>query len=177
MRERDGDFVNTQPSPVRLPYTAASPQVFREAIGRFVTGVTVVSTVYRSRVYGTTASAVSSVSLEPPTVLVCLNKDSATGIAVAEAGGFVVNILAEEHHELARQFARKGGDKAERHLRPVAESGGLPVVPDSIAHLVCQVSQEVSAGTHRIFIAEVVQISAREGAPLAYFRGQFGRFA
>jgi flavin reductase (DIM6/NTAB) family NADH-FMN oxidoreductase RutF len=156
-------------------YTAASSDAFRDVIGRFLTGVTVVTTTADGQFSGTTASAVSSVSLDPPTVLVCLKDDSITGDAIRRAGTFVINILGEAHGDVALDFAVKGADAtAKAHLQGSAP-GGLPMLPDGIAHLVCRVNQTVVAGTHLIFIAEVEHVASREGAPLAYFRGRFGR--
>jgi len=86
-------------------------QVFRDVIGRFASGVTVITTSAGGVAFGTTASAVSSLSADPPMLLVCLNKTSETGRAVAEAGVFGVNILAEGQEELAYKFATKGVGK------------------------------------------------------------------
>ena len=86
----------------------ADPQVFRDVIGRFTSGVTVITTAVDGVRFGTTASAFSSLSMEPPMVLICLNKTSETQAAVLKAGAFVVNILSEGQQDLAFRFARKG---------------------------------------------------------------------
>lgn len=153
----------------------ASPEAFRDVIGRFLTGVTVVTTTAEGQVYGTTASAVSSVSLEPPTVLVCLKSDSMTGAAIERTNTFVINILGQHHRDVALRFAVKGADEHAHAFLSREGPGGLPILPDAIAHLTGRVSQAVTAGTHRIFIAEVDHVAAREGPPLAYFRGRLGR--
>jgi flavin reductase (DIM6/NTAB) family NADH-FMN oxidoreductase RutF len=147
---------------------------YRDVIGRFASGVTVISATAEGRPVGTTASAVTSLSLEPPTILVCLDKTSATAGAILEAGRFAVNILGEEHADLARRFATKGPDKFAG--LPVAEGEtGVPLLDGALATLECRVTEQVSGGTHWVFMAEVERASAREGAPLAYFRGLFGR--
>jgi flavin reductase (DIM6/NTAB) family NADH-FMN oxidoreductase RutF len=148
---------------------------FREVIGHFASGVTVVTVSVDGRLYGTTASAVTSLALEPPMLLVCMNRESATGRAMASAGTFAVNILGEEHGELATRFARKGGDKFAGVELTDGEQGH-PLLAHAIAQLECRVTEQVVAGTHVVFIAEVETGSARPGAPpLAYFRGRFGR--
>ena len=92
---------------------------FREVISHFASGVTVITALHEGRAFGTTASAVTSLSLEPPMLLVCMNKQSETGRAVAQAGQFAVNILGADQVDLAERFAQKGGDKF----------AGVPVSP------------------------------------------------
>jgi flavin reductase (DIM6/NTAB) family NADH-FMN oxidoreductase RutF len=148
---------------------------FRDVIGHFASGVTVITVSVDSRLHGTTASAVTSLSLEPPMLLVCMSRESGTGRAMAAAGAFAVNILGEDHGELATRFARKGGDKFAGVDLADGEQGH-PLLAGAIAQLECRVTEQVAAGTHIVFIAEVEAASARRGAPpLAYFRGRFGR--
>jgi len=147
---------------------------FRDIIGRFASGVTVITTHHDGRPHGTTASAVSSLSLEPPMLLVCLNKTSATGQAVSAAQRFAVNILGEDQAEEAMRFATKGVDKfAGLDIR--SGDDGAPLLGGALATIECGVVEEVTGGTHSVFLAEVRRASARTGAPLAYFRGKFGR--
>jgi flavin reductase (DIM6/NTAB) family NADH-FMN oxidoreductase RutF/DNA-binding GntR family transcriptional regulator len=151
-----------------------TPEEFRDIIGRFASGVTVITATHEGEAKGTTASAVSSLSLEPPMVLVCLNKASSTGQAVSAARRFAVNILGEDQAEEAMRFANRSADKfAGVALTP--GQYGEPLLADALAILECSVKEEVSGGTHTVFLAEVERASARSGAPLAYFRGQFGR--
>jgi flavin reductase (DIM6/NTAB) family NADH-FMN oxidoreductase RutF len=151
-----------------------APEEFRDVIGHFASGVTVITTVHAGVAYGTTASAVSSLSLAPPMLLVCMNKASATGRAVADAGRFAVNILSEDQPDLAVAFARKGDDKFSGVAVSAGEHGA-PLLDDALATLECRIVEEVTGGTHTVFLAEVDRGSARPGAPLAYFRGEFGR--
>src|ERR1700722_19335955 len=88
-----------------------TPEEFRDIIGSFASGVTVITSTLAGQPKGTTASAVSSLSLDPPMVLVCLNKTSSTGQAVVSSGRFAVNILGEDQASEAMAFARKEGDK------------------------------------------------------------------
>lgn len=149
--------------------------VFRDVVGYFMTGVTVITTRDAVERYGVTASAVASLSLDPPMILVCLNRSLPTCGAVRTSGTFAVNILAEDQGELAKQFATRQIDKFQ-HTR-VEEAGvGVPLIADALAHLECRVVESVDAATHTVFMAKVETARARSGSPLAYFRGAFGRF-
>jgi flavin reductase (DIM6/NTAB) family NADH-FMN oxidoreductase RutF/DNA-binding GntR family transcriptional regulator len=149
--------------------------VFRQVIGNFMSGVVVITTRHDGADYGMTVSAISSLSLEPPLLLVCLNMKSSTQEAVHAAGAFAVNILAEHQGDVADRFARSGPDK---FAGVAVRTGriGLPVLADALAVVECRVAETVTAGTHRVFLAQVLHAEAGEGSPLAYFRGKFGRF-
>jgi flavin reductase (DIM6/NTAB) family NADH-FMN oxidoreductase RutF/DNA-binding GntR family transcriptional regulator len=148
-------------------------EAFREVVGHFASGVTIVTTEQKGKPLGTTASAFTSLSLEPPMVVVCMNRESATGKAVLETGRLGVNILGEDHAELAMKFARSGGDKfADVAL---ASSAAVPLLEDCLATLICRVRDHIAAATHYVFLAEVDEADAVEGSPLAYYRGRFGR--
>lgn len=152
------------------------PALFRAAVGRFATGVTVVSTRFDGRLLGTTVSAVASLSLDPPMVLVCLNRASATHDGVAGAGRFAVSVLAADQHALARHFARTGTDKFAGVDHRVTRHG-LPVVGGALATLECVVDETALGGTHTVFLGRVLDAHVRDGEPLAYYRGAFGRLA
>jgi DNA-binding GntR family transcriptional regulator len=107
-------------------------------------------------------------------LLICMNKQSETGQAVAACRRFAVNILSEDQPDAAVQFARKGDDKFVGIALDEGEAG-VPLLRGALATLECRVVEEVTGGTHSVFLAEVDGASARAGAPLAYFRGQFGR--
>lgn len=158
--------------------TTLSSSEYRNAISRFLTGVTIITTRHDQRDHGITASAVASVSLEPPTLLVCLNRLSATCQAISESATFCVHVLAADQLELARHFAGKHTDKFAQlptAKRPGYHHGptGNPQLDDVLALLECRVSNQVDVGTHRIFFGEVITAAANDGAPLSYFRGQF----
>ena len=164
---------STQTTTAPGPDRPLAPNEFRDVIGRFASGVTIITTLRDGEPLGTTASAVSSLSLEPPMLLVCMNKSSSTGEAIGASRRFAVNILAEAQHDLAGRFARKGADKFQ-NVDVLAGTSGLPLLADALAHLECRVTEEATGGTHTVFLAEVETASGREGPPLAYFRGQFG---
>jgi 4-nitrophenol 2-monooxygenase / 4-nitrocatechol 4-monooxygenase, reductase component len=162
-----------------VPDTATPPTIptaaeFRDVVGRFASGVTIVTTTTGGERFGSTVSAFTSLSDTPPMVLVCLNQSSETGRAIQRSGVFAVNVLGEQHSELAARFARKGPDKF-TGVSAVDEALGPPLLTGGIAHLICRVSNMVAAGTHVVFIAAVERAGARSGAPLTYFRGAFRR--
>jgi flavin reductase (DIM6/NTAB) family NADH-FMN oxidoreductase RutF len=150
-----------------------SAEEFREAIGHFASGVTVITALHGGQAFGTTASAVCSVSLEPPTLLVCMNRSSATGLAIDRSGRFAVNILTDRQADLAERFARRGGGFDGVAVEPGRH--GEPLLAEALATIECRVIERAAGGTHTVFIAAVDRASARSGAtPLAYFRGEFG---
>lgn len=158
------------------PPAALDPLVFRNVVGHFASGVTVITTTVDGELFGTTASAVSSLSMEPPMMLACLNRSSSTHDAVVKAGYFGINILAEEQGDLAMKFGRKGADKFDGVAVTVSGHGGVPMIDGALAQIVCRVEETPTGGTHTVFLGLVQEASAREGAaPLAYYRGTFGR--
>ena len=107
-------------------------------------------------------------------LLICLNRTSDTQTAILESGVVGVNILAEDQGKVAYQFAKKGAAKFEGV--PVRHGDtGVPLVEGALAHLECEVEETVTGGTHTVFLARVRHASGKEGAPLTYFRGRFGR--
>jgi flavin reductase (DIM6/NTAB) family NADH-FMN oxidoreductase RutF/DNA-binding GntR family transcriptional regulator len=149
--------------------------LFRDVIGRFASGVTVITTRADGRDFGTTASAVSSLSMDPPMLLVCLNTESETQRAIHASMRFAVNILGEDQAEVAYRFAKKAGSKfVEGDI--VRAPTQVPMLAQAIARLECRVRETVDAATHTVFLAEVEHASGEEGSPLTYFRGRFGRF-
>lgn len=153
---------------------AVPDEVFRDVIGRFASGVTVITTRADDADFGTTASAVSSLSMQPPMMLVCLNRTSDTQAAVLRSGVFAVNILGEDQGQVAYAFAKKGTDKFQG-VGVVRGESGVPLVEGALAHLECEVDETVTGGTHTVFLAHVRHAAGTEGAPLTYFRGRFGR--
>ena len=156
----------------RIPQDSTSDE-FRTVVGHFLSGVTVITVDHGGRRYGTTASAFTSLSLDPPMVLICLNETSETGAAVLAAGHFAVNVLAHDQEELAIRFGRKGDDKF-AGLPPIPGPGD-PLLPGVLATLECDVAEHTVGGTHRVFLAAVRRAHAAPGAPLGYYRGRFGR--
>ncbi|QTG81297.1 flavin reductase [Arthrobacter crystallopoietes] len=161
----------TQTAPTE---TAVDPIAFRNVVGHFASGVTVITTVVDGQLYGTTASAVSSLSMEPPMMLACLNGASSTHDAVATAGVFGINILAEDQADLAMKFGRKGADKFDGVAHTLSDEG-VPLLDGALATIVCKVAETATGGTHTVFLGLVTQAAASERQPLAYYRGTMGR--
>ena len=111
---------------------------FRDVAGYFASGVTVITTISGTGPAGTTASAVTSLSMEPPMMLMCLNQSSSTHDQVLESGIFAVNILARNQGDTAMAFARKGADKFSG-ISWTPASNGAPLVDGSLATIACRV--------------------------------------
>jgi len=145
----------------------------RKVMGHFATGVTVVTTHDGAgRCYGLTANAVCSVSLDPPLVLVCVDKRAESHPAFGLSQAFVVNILADEQEQMSRHFAVSGGDKFVD--LPCRNGGtGAPILEGALAHVECRVVATHDAGDHTIYIGEVESADSRDGHPLLFFRGKY----
>jgi DNA-binding GntR family transcriptional regulator/flavin reductase (DIM6/NTAB) family NADH-FMN oxidoreductase RutF len=154
---------------------AVDSMLFRHVVGHLATGVTVLTTAYDDQHFGMTASSVTSLSVDPPMMLACINNAVPTAAAVARAGKYVVNILGENQGQLAHQFAMPGEDKF-RDVHVHIGRLGLPVLSDALAYLECDVSEQIGGGSHSVFIGRVRSAVAGQGQPLTYFRGDFGRF-
>jgi flavin reductase (DIM6/NTAB) family NADH-FMN oxidoreductase RutF/DNA-binding FadR family transcriptional regulator len=168
-----------QPTEAPLPQgrrpEVVDRELFRAVAGHFASGVAVITSRDGGVDFGATVSAVSSVSLDPPTLLVCLNTRMGTQAAAHRSRAFAVNILDETQGEIARRFATPNSDKFDG-VRFRHGALGLPLIEGSLAHIECQVREDLIGGTHRIFIGEVCTAESRNGRPLSYFRGSFGRF-
>jgi flavin reductase (DIM6/NTAB) family NADH-FMN oxidoreductase RutF/DNA-binding FadR family transcriptional regulator len=158
------------------PADGAGQRLFREVIGHFASGVTVITACREGTDYGMTASAVSSLSLEPPMLLVCVNKATVTERAISSSGAFGVNILHEDQGHVAERFAGRHSPDKFDDVEVSYGQLGIPMLEDALARIECRVSEKVSGGTHTVFLGRVERAEARRGAPLTYFRGSFGRF-
>lgn len=156
--------------------------VYRRAMGRFATGVTVLTTVVDGVAHAMTANAVSSVSLDPLLLLACVQTDARYHDAVLESGVWGVNVLAADQRALAAWFATRGRpvqgqlDNAPHHAG--AETG-VPLLDGVLVAVECRTTQVVPAGDHAILLGEVVglEVPARAGEALTYYRGEFGRLS
>lgn len=144
---------------------------FRHCIGHLATGVTVITTVDDTGPHGMTASSVTSLSLDPPTILVCLNRAAPTASAVVQAGHFGVNVLGQGHERIAHQFAKPSPNKFDGVA--LDSRTVLPILTEALASFECEVIAEFEGGTHSIVVGRVRSANAADGRPLAYFRGSF----
>lgn len=150
---------------------------FRRLLGHFASGVTLVTTCDADgRPAGLTASAFTSVSLDPPLVLVCVDHKAQCFPAIREAGQFAVNILTTEQEALSRRFASTRLDKFEG-VAYALSARRLPLVADALAHLECVTVNAYPEGDHTIFIGRVEDGTVAAGEPLLYFRGKYARLA
>jgi flavin reductase (DIM6/NTAB) family NADH-FMN oxidoreductase RutF len=154
---------------------APDAETFREVMGRFPSGVAVVAAAHGGHDHGMAVSSVTSLSVAPPTLLVCVNRDAHTHRAIAAAGCFGVSVLNERQEALARRFATRDEAKFDGVPREHTRTLGVPVLPEALAWLECRVTAEVDGGTHTVFVGEVTEAVARSGYPLTYFRSGFGR--
>ena len=154
--------------------TPIDAATFRHALGRFPSGVTVVTVRGGDgRDYGMTVSAFASLSLRPPLVLVCIGIDATIAAAVAAADHFAVSVLAEDQEELARRFAEPDADRF-AGTTIVRGTSGLALIDGAVTHLECAIVARHVAGDHTIVVGEVHAASAVEdGHPLVYQRGAF----
>jgi flavin reductase (DIM6/NTAB) family NADH-FMN oxidoreductase RutF len=149
------------------------PAEFRQLLGRFATGVTVLTALDTGgRPHGMTANSLSSISLEPPLVLVAIEKIAVMHGVIIVAPRFVVNVLAAGQEALSRRFARKEDDKFDG-VGYTLTPDGIPLFEGTLAHIECERSAVHDAGDHTIVIGRVTGGVAREGRPLAYFRGGY----
>jgi len=152
---------------------------FRTAMRRLPTGVTIVTTLLGGKPKGFTANAFSSVSADPPMILICVNRLARSHPAIAASSAFCVNVLTLEQRSLAERFATHGGlEDADPFvgLEHGVVRTGVPVLDGALAFFDCELAEEHSAGTHTIFIGSVVASGSRDGAPLGYFNGGFSDF-
>jgi flavin reductase (DIM6/NTAB) family NADH-FMN oxidoreductase RutF len=150
-----------------------TPDDFRAALSRFPSGITVVtSRGATGDPHGITVSAFSSVSLNPPLILVCIEKTTGSHVAISETGLFVVNILAAGQDEISERFSLPVLDKFEsvNHHPGV---GNIPVLDDALVNLECRMVNCFDGGDHSIFVGTVETVSIRDGDPLVYFHGNY----
>ena len=160
----------TQP----LGLASVDCDLLRDVAGTFATGVTVVTTRTDDGLFGCTANAVTSLSLEPPLMLVCLDRSTKTHPRLLEARAFAINIVraGDGAEELCRLFA----GKSEHKFDGVAWHEGVtgsPVLDGSLSHLECALEVTYEGGDHTIFIGRVVAAVRGEGDPILFYRGRF----
>lgn len=154
-----------------------SQEDFRKVMGRFATGVTVVTTCDGEHRLGITVNAFSSVSLDPPLILVAIEKTSYLHQMILRNGYFAVNILSEDQRDLSVCFA--GHSEARRNFCDAASHTavtGAPVLDDSLGWIDCHVENIFPGGDHSIIVGRVVALGATEGRPLLYQRGKYRTF-
>ena len=157
--------------------TTVGADEFRTAMRRLAAGVSIISAPSPKGPLGITATAVTSLTAEPPSLLCCVNKNLVVGEAIKSMGRYAVNVLSQEHCTLARRFAgMDGAERLERFDLGVWETmvTGAPLLSGAVANFDCEIEQMVTAATHTIFIGQVIAVTSREnGRPLLYGDGKF----
>jgi flavin reductase (DIM6/NTAB) family NADH-FMN oxidoreductase RutF len=153
-----------------------APDEFRRVLGHFATGVTLVTTVDREeRPAGLTASSFTSVSLDPPLILVCVDHKAQCYPALRDAGRFAVNILYCDQEHLSRRFATTWVENKFDGVEYSLTALGLPLIKDAHAHIECTTVSAHQEGDHTIFVGRVESASVGAGHPLLFYRGKYGR--
>ncbi|ROL80704.1 flavin reductase [Pseudomonas protegens] len=161
------------------PSIAIEPLNFREALGHYASGITVITSHIDDEPIGFTCQSFYSVSMSPPLVSFSVMSSSASYPRIRQAGRFAVNILSGEQIKISNQFARKGTDKwhgVQWHESPL----GNPIIGGSLHWLDCEIHAEHAAGDHVIVIGEVKALNLQQASatqPLLYFKGQYCNLA
>jgi flavin reductase (DIM6/NTAB) family NADH-FMN oxidoreductase RutF len=166
-------------SPEFADATGVSPAELREAMGHFATGVTVITSVGADgEPVGTTANAVTSLSLEPPLLLACFDLKSATLAAIRGHGAFAVNVLGHRQRQLSVNFAKRGLAAAWDGVTHRRGRTGSPRLADVIAVIECTVEHVFPGGDHEIVIGRVrhVETNREDATPLLFWRGKYTTF-
>ena len=154
---------------------SVTPDEFRSALGRFPSGVTVVTTkAADGSDEGMTVSAFCSVSLEPPLVLICIEKTATVHDALTLAPSFLVNVLSAKQEQIARRFSTVDIDRFEG-VGFSRSANGIAVLDDVLAVIECNRSALHEAGDHTIIIGEVEAVRSESGTPLLYYRGGYAQ--
>ncbi len=152
------------------------PHLFRSVMGSFPTGVTVITTTSeKGTPIGMTVNAITSVSLDPPQLLICLAKSRFTAAAIQENGRFGVNFLSDDQKQVAAVFASSAPEKF-TGIKIRTGDLGVPLIEGSLARAECRVAKTVESGDHLIFIGDVLGAEAADGMPLIFFRRDYGKW-
>ncbi len=156
---------------------AITEEEFKDALSLFASGVTVVTTKDAAgNFHGLTVSAFCSLSLNPPLVLICIDKSTVSHYALEESVGFVVNILKEDQAHISNQFASPIPDKFVG-IEYFTNGNNLPILKDSLVSLECRLKDACSGGDHTIFIGEIEKSHISTGKPLVYCDGNYQKLA
>jgi len=172
-------LVSHASSPRQTEFASVSAEAFKQGMRCLAAGVTIVTTLHDGVRSGLTATAVTSLSADPPQVLVCVNRSANAHDLIHRGSLMCVNVLAHAHQHLAARFAGQKGVFGEERFaagRWMALTTGAPVLADAMASFDCVVTERVQASTHTIFIGRVVGVRARPKArPLVYASGTYAR--
>ena len=149
---------------------------FKKTMSQFASGVSVVTAEEGNDLYGITVSAFSSLSLDPPLVLICIDKSVKSHDGIASAGHFAVNILSADQEEVSNRFASRAEDKF-AGIETTKGSLGDPLITGAVATMQCRLHSTLDGGDHTIFVGQVVESHVADAWPLLYFRGGYRRLS
>jgi flavin reductase (DIM6/NTAB) family NADH-FMN oxidoreductase RutF len=153
-----------------------SAAAFRRAMRHVPTGVTVVTSLRDGEPRGITVNSFASLSLEPASLLICINREARSYLYISTSRIFCVNVLAGDQRSLAEHFSGKVRERQFSAIGYATDTTGAPVLDDSIAYFDCELAAEHHFGSHSILIGNVVSCNSRAGSPLGYFNGGFHDF-
>lgn len=148
----------------------------RRIMSRFVTGVTVVTTRREDKLWGMTANGILSLSLDPPLILVSVDRRNQMHASISEGKCFAVNILTDDQQDVSQRFATRGYKDFESVALTTAETGA-PILADALAYVDCRLVEIVAGGDHDMFIGEIVAGDVGVGDPLVFYSGNYVRLA
>lgn len=154
------------------PTTQPGAELMKQINRQFVTGVTVVTAMDGTKPRGLAVNAFASISLDPPTVMVCVQRTSSTYNCLFQASHLAINILSTDQLDVVRRFAAKSEDKF-TGLGWQPGLSGSPVIERSSAHMEVEIRERLQAHTHTVFIGRVVHAAVSERPPMVYRAGQF----
>ena len=153
------------------------PKELRRLMGHFATGVTIITTRSEAGVpYGLTANAFTSLSLDPPLCLVCVDRKAESFAHFYDSKVFTVNILTIGQEELSNRFAKSGGDKF-TGVATIPSHCGAPLIAGALAHMECTITDTLEGGDHVIHVGLIEHADIRDGDPLCFFQGRYRRLA
>ena len=180
MSAPNGDTINTADGKVLSGPSSkpAQPVDLRSVMRYFASAVTVVTgALDTGELFGLTVSAFTSVSLEPPLVLICIRNESSATDLLRKSMKYCVNVLAEDQQTIAEKFSLAGEAGRFQNLDFKIGKGGSPVINGAIGYIDCKITQVILAGDHTIFIGEAVDVYAEEKQPLLYLNRRYAKLA
>jgi flavin reductase (DIM6/NTAB) family NADH-FMN oxidoreductase RutF len=159
------------------PVMFAEPDelVMRRTMGRFLTGVAVITTKSGEELHGMPINSLTSISLKPPILMISLNFGTRTGEALLESGKFAISILGAKQESIARRFAVRGGERFDGGEFDLTDNG-IPVIKGALSQADCTVVNQYDIGDHQVFFGQVTSCRDRDGEGLAFNAGKFGSF-
>jgi flavin reductase (DIM6/NTAB) family NADH-FMN oxidoreductase RutF len=168
--KKSGEPGEGAPPPAPAPGPVFDARQFRSALGRFASGVTIITASYEGQTHGMTANAFVSVSLDPPLVLVSLDNRSYMHKILPAAGHYGVSILAEKQEQLSNHFA--GRTQEGLHIRFVTR-GDVPLIEGAVAYFTVKVIDVHPAGDHTLYVGHVEHFESRDDKPLLFYAGRY----